>query len=184
MTLLLDSLGWLGSGLYIVAHAWITVLKRPAAKAYYWMNVAAALALVVSSALLASWQPVFINGFWALISLAALGGVTLPRLPLTNRWLAAIVISLFLSGAACVLLGLTFGWSLLAWSSVVAFCLSYWRFSAKRLSQAQYFMFSAYAAFILLPQLYFDQNWPVFALEVVWGSLSVMGLWQARHAIK
>jgi hypothetical protein len=173
-------LGWAGVVLYIVAHGWISILKRSPKQGYYIVNLSAALLIVASSIMLASWQPVFINGFWALISIAALARFQLPSLLLTNRYLALLVAAVFCVGIAGLLVWGNVGLYILAWSSVIAFCLSYWRFSAQQLSQQGYFLFTAYAAFILLPQLYLDENWPVFLMEVLWGSLSVAGYLRHR----
>jgi len=175
------TLGWAGTALYIFAHGWISILKRSSDRGYYVINFCAAVLVVVSSMLLSSWQPVLINAFWALISLAALYRYKLPALFLTNRYLAFLVCIVFCIGCIWFLLvDQVVGLYILAWSSVIAFCLSYWRFSSRQLSQKGYFLFSAYAAFILLPQLYLDENWPVFLLEVLWGSLSVIGYLRLR----
>ncbi|MEH6813809.1 MAG: hypothetical protein V7677_14845 [Motiliproteus sp.] len=169
------TLGWMGTAFYILAHGWLSVLKRQPEQGYYWANFLAAVLVALSSAMLTSWQPVLINGFWALVSLAAIYHFQLPNLNVSNRRIFILVCIMFCTGVlALVLFGRT-GIDILAWSSVAAFCLSYWRFVARQLSRKAYFLFGAYAAFTLLPKLYFDQNWPVFLLEVIWGGLSVIG---------
>jgi len=175
-------LGWSGVILYLLAHGRISVLKHKADREYYLMNLIAAVLVVVSSLIISSWQPVIINTFWALVSLAAVCRFRLPSLFLDNRVLALLVGLMFVAGTLYIVMIGKIGFSILAWSSVIAFCFSYWLFSCRQLSQKGYFLFSMYAAYILLPQLYLDTNWPVFVMELVWGSLSVIGFYRLRNS--
>ncbi|MBD1390068.1 hypothetical protein IC617_11565 [Neiella sp. HB171785] len=170
---LLSLLGWFGTLCYLYAHARISVLGKSADPVYFGFNATAALALVISSLALMSWQPVAINLFWLMVSIASLQCWQLPKLPISNRVLFASCLLMLLIGCGMLLQGSMSGIAVWGWSSTLAFCLGYWKFSAGRLQAKHYYLLNTYAAWILLFQLYQDGNWPVFGLEVVWGFISL-----------
>ncbi|WP_415906689.1 CBU_0592 family membrane protein [Neptuniibacter sp. QD72_48] len=176
------TLGWLGTILYLLAHAWLSLLKNKASYHYYLANLVAAILVATSSYLIASWQAVVINVFWALVSFAAMKSYVLPRLPFSNAQLYGLLGVMFLAGAGGLLFAYAQqGMAILAWSSSIAYCLGYWRFSAGRLSQQSYYLVNTYAAVMLLPQLYTDANWPVLVLQIVWASVSLWGWYKGRE---
>ena len=176
------TLGWLGTILYLLAHVWLSAFKNRANYNYYLANLVAALLVAISSLMLSSWQPVVINLFWALVSFAAMRAYQLPRLPFSNLQLYSALGILFISGAVLlVLFASAQGMAVWAWSSTIAYCLGYWRFSAGRLSQQSYYLVNTYAALMLLPQLYNDANWPVLVLQVVWAAVSIWGWFKGRQ---
>ncbi|GGA80979.1 hypothetical protein GCM10011369_23670 [Neiella marina] len=177
---MLSVIGWFGTLCYLYAHARISVLGQPANRIYFCCNAAAALALVISSMALMSWQPVAINLFWLIVSLASIKSWQLPKLPISNRALFACCLFMFVAGSGLLLLGSMSGIAIWGWSSTLAFCLGYWKFSAKRLLPKHYYLLNTYAAWILLFQLYQDGNWPVFGLEVVWGFISLTAFLTAK----
>ena len=61
-------LGWFGSLLYIVNHGYISSVKQWQGRIYYSGNLIAAVSLVISSFIIASYQAVVINNFWAIVS--------------------------------------------------------------------------------------------------------------------
>ncbi|GAA0819218.1 hypothetical protein GCM10009111_23030 [Colwellia asteriadis] len=171
-------LGWFGSALYLINHSYISIVKNWNPKLYYSANLIAALSLVVSSLIIISYQAVVINGFWALVSILLLIKFDIAKIPLSK--------SLFYIGFILLLvwsafIGYQHGWSslmfysCLGWSSSYVFCLSYFLFCSKKLTHVNYLLLNVYAASVLLPILWSQQNWPVFGLEVCWAIISAYG---------
>lgn len=172
---LLEILGWSGTLTYLVNHTYLSLFSKWKKHIYYSGNLVAALALMISSAAITSWQAVFINGFWALVSLLLLIGLDLKKSPINPAFfylsLAALLIWLLIrsihEGEINVFI--------LGWTSTLSFCAGYLLFSAGRMSVEAYLFWNTYAALMLLPQLWLDQNWPNFYLEVVWSVISAYG---------
>jgi len=174
-----SAFGWLGSILYLINHGYISAVKRWRPSVYYGGNFIAAVALVISSLMIVSYQAVLVNLFWAVISALLLAKVDVAKVPLSKR--------LFLLGFTILLvwvgyIGLRSGWlsssfhHWLGWSSTYVFCLSYFLFCSKKLGHLHYLLFNIYAATALLPILWQQQNWPVFTLEVCWAAISFYGV--------
>lgn len=178
---MLAILGWFGSITYLINHGYISVIKNWQPKVYYAGNLLAALSLVISSFFIFSYQAVVINGFWALISILLLIKFDITRVPISKRifnvGFVGIIIWLLYSGVQ-------YGWgsehffASLGWSSSYVFCLSYFLFCSKKLSHINYLLFNVYAATVLLPLLWTQQNWPVFYLEVCWALISLYGVFK------
>jgi hypothetical protein len=171
-------LGWCGSILYLINHAYISVVKNWHYKVYYSGNLIAAVFLVVSSLIISSYQAVIINSFWALMSALLLFKVDVGKIPFSKR-LYYLGFSAILVWSAWVGIkhgfNSSFFYACLGWSSSYVFCLSYFLFSSKKLSHMHYLLFNIYAASALLPILWGQQNWPVFSLEVCWALISAYG---------
>lgn len=172
----LDFLGWLGITFYLLGHAYISIVKDWKKVIYYSGNLIAAVSLVISSTAIESWQAVVINVFWAIISILQLLRYDLSKvlfsmlafkIILAGVWLALIIMSVVKQSVQLDILG---------WSSAFVFCAGYLLFTANKMSLNLYFICTAYAASSLMPQLWLDQNWPVFTLEVCWIIISVYGL--------
>lgn len=167
--------GAVGTGLYLLNHAYISLFNNWNRRLYFSVNLIAACLLVLSSAMLASWQAVAVNLFWASVSLLLLANVDLKRIlfprvifhSLMLGWAFIIVIK-WLSTAA-------FPSDWLAWSSTTAFCLAYLLFVSDKMRAKNYFGWNSYAALSLLPQLWLDSNWSVFVLEICWAAISLFG---------
>lgn len=173
-------IGWAGTLIYLLGHAYISLQPRWKPLLYYGGNFIAGSSLVASSLALGSWQAVVINGFWAGISLAVLGRVSLARLGFARIWLDAVFVALLGAGLAAAVVEPAWAVRILGWSSAVVFCAGYLLFSAQRLPPQGYFLYNAYAASALLPQLIVDANWPVFVLEACWAVLSLYA-WSRRR---
>lgn len=172
----LDILGWVGIAFYLLGHAYISIVKDWKKVFYYGGNLIAAVSLVITSAALESWQAVVINVFWAIVSILLLLRYDLSKVPfsmvafkiiLVGIWIVLIVMSIIKQSIQLDILG---------WSSAFVFCAGYLLFSANKMSINMYFICTAYAASSLMPQLWLDQNWPVFTLEVCWTVISIYGL--------
>lgn len=172
----LEVLGWFGTTLYLLNYAYLAFYPKWKRVIYFAANGIAAISLVVSSAALASWQAVGINGFWAAISIWLLLGLGFDWVPLTRRSLEFGVLGLLLVAAGSVYWDWRLSVSWVGWSSTFAFSLAYLLFAAQKLQVRRYHFWNAYAAFVLLPQLWLDTNWPVFAMEVAWFGISVAAL--------
>lgn len=178
---MISILGWFGSLLYLLNHAYIAMVKNWSAKVYYAGNFFAASFLVISSLMIFSYQAVVINGFWAIISVLLLLKFDVAKVPLSKRvfQLGFFIIIVFL-----LFIGNRDGWvsdtfqSYLGWSSSYVFCLSYFLFCSKKLSHINYLLFNVYAASSLLPILWLQQNWPVLGLELCWALISIFGIFK------
>ena len=172
-------LGWVGSFLYLINHSYISVVRNWNPKIYYTGNLIAAVFLVISSIIVISYQAAVINTFWAVISVLLLLNVDVKKIPLSRRAfnVGFIILLIWLAFSAVQL-----SWSSpvfhanLGWSSSYVFCLSYFLFSSKKLSQRKYLLFNVYAACALLPTLWNQENWPVFSLEICWALISAYGM--------
>lgn len=179
-------LGWFGSILYLVNHAYISVVKNWQPSIYYMGNLFAALALVVSSLIIVSYQAVVINGFWAIISVLLIIKIDLAKVPLSKR-IFYLGFALFLIYSAYIGFEQRFNsydfYTSLGWSSSYVFCLSYLLFCSKKLKHINYLLLNFYAASALLPILWIQQNWPVFTLEVSWALISAYGAYKRMDEV-
>jgi hypothetical protein len=169
---MISLLGWFGTILYLMNHAYLSFHPRWQKGVYYWGNFIAATSLVISSWLLSSWQAVAINGFWALISVLILMNVNLRALPITSRrWLllasAVLIIALVIWWREPERL-----WSLCSWFAAMIFASAYLVFSAEKLAPRHYQIANVIAAILCMPQLWLDTNYAVFFLEVIWSMIS------------
>lgn len=173
------TLGWFGSVLYLINHGYISAFKHWKPKIYYGCNLIAALSLVVSSLMIFSYQAVVINGFWAIISILLLLNIDVAKVPFSKRVFKLGFVFIL---AWLVFIGFQYGWGsitlydYLGWSSSYVFCLSYFLFCSKKLNHINYLLFNIYAACALLFILWEQHNWPVFSLELCWAAISAYGV--------
>lgn len=172
-----ELLGWFGTAVYLVNHALLSARRIRRGNVYFAGNAIAAAVIAVSSFALPSWQAVVVNGFWVVASVAGLLGASIAasvRPSARGLWLlcgAIAAIGLLLSVYDQYLAAATIGWS-----ATLLFCGVYLLFAVGDLAQRSFLLCNAAAAFGLLPILTLDNNWPVVALEVAWGTLSLAGL--------
>lgn len=180
---MISLLGWIGTLTYLINHTYISVNKNWQRKIYYTGNCFAAILLVISSYYIGSYQAVFINGFWAIISIALLAGVPIKSIPVKTKYyvvmLAMIILYIFIDSALSQKLNTV----AMGWSSAFVFTIGYLLFCSEKLSQTHYLLGDAYAALVLLPQLWFDHNWPVFVLEISWATISLYGVYMRKDKI-
>lgn len=172
---LLSLLGWSGTLLYLINHGYISLVEKWKPSLYYGGNLIAALSLVITSVVTQSWQAVVINGFWALISILLLAKIDLKRFSIPQSWFMAGVGLLWLWLAFTSVRAAAIDLAILGWTSAYVFSLAYLLFSAGHMAPRHYLLWNGYAALALLPQLWLDQNHPVFALEIAWACLSFYG---------
>ena len=174
--------GWMGTFIYLINHAYLSFMSQSNRTIYYSLNLIAALSLVASSFYIASWQALFVNLFWALISLAMVFKLPLEGFRFNKVWFYGILSAVLLVFVAVSVWNLQINISILAWASVIVFSVAYLLFSTNVISQREYLLWNMYAAFTLLPELWRDDNYPVFFLEVVWGIISLYGaIKMSRH---
>lgn len=178
--MLVSLIGWLGTVSYLLAHFYLALTHDPRVRMYYVVNLLAALMLVFSSVVIASWQAAATNVFWALISLAiVLRYAPQVSFKLSERWLIAPCVMLGLVGMGRSLFDFYTGMSLLGWAGTLLFGLSYLLFASGVIQRRRFLWYNMTAAYALVPILYLDDNLPVFVLELAWGSISAVGL--LRH---
>ncbi|MGB1261558.1 MAG: CBU_0592 family membrane protein [Cognaticolwellia sp.] len=173
MTMIL--VGWLGTILYLVNHGYISLIAKWRKNIYYAGNAIAAICLVISSTVSHSWQAVVINSFWTIISISLLFGFDLTNVKFNKHIFRVIVAAMLIVFCGQYLLEQTFNLTLLGWISAFVFSACYLLFSADKMLPRYYLLWNAFAAVTLLPQLWLDQNWPVFALEIAWAIISIYG---------
>jgi len=168
-------IGWLGTFLYLVGHSYISFTHNWNKKVYYPLNLLAATCLIFISFYQNSWQAVVINSFWAIISILLLLGIDLKHFKFTVRqynWLFfAFCINFIIQSTLKLEIDLTS----LGWISAFVFSAVYLLFSATKMLPRYYLLWNIFAAISLLPQLWIDQNWPVFGLEIIWVIISSYG---------
>jgi len=167
--------GWLGTILYLLSHSYISYKADWNKRLYYAGNLIAAMLLIATSVVFSSWQAVVINCFWAVISLLLVCDVKLRSLPVSPSMFRAAMVLLWGWIAVLWFEDGDVNLGLLGWSSVFVFSAAYLLFSVERMRPGYYFLWSAYAALALLPQLWLEQNWPVFVLEIIWAGISLFG---------
>lgn len=172
---MISIIGWFGTLLYLVNHAYISIIKNWKPKIYYIGNAIAAISLILSSYISSSWQAVVINSFWAIISLALLMGVDLKILRFSQRFFYLVMASTLLVILGQLIVTYQLNFTLLGWSSAFAFSACYLLFCQEKMLPRYYLCWNAFAAIALLPQLWYDANWPVFGLEVIWAMISIYG---------
>lgn len=173
--MMIIAIGWLGTLLYLINHTYISIKKNWQKKVYYGGNALAAICLIFSSYFTNSWQAIAINTFWAIISVALYFDVNLSSIKFSKRFFYSILgglITIFLGG---FLLQNQLNLALLGWISAFVFSGCYFLFSSEKMLPRYYLCWNAFAAIALLPQLWLDQNWPVFSLEIVWAIISLYG---------
>lgn len=182
LELLLTYIGWAGTIIYLLNHGYISTVVNWKRKLYFGGNFVAAALLVVQSVYLLSWQAVVINCFWMVVSICLLANISFDMVKVRAKHyyqVCAIVFILIVSLSIYSVL-LTAKWNaaidMFGWSSAFVFCSSYFLFSALRITSRAYLVLNAYAALALLPLLWFNQNWPVFALEIAWAGISIYGV--------
>ena len=169
----LEVLGWIGTVLYLLNHGYISVTTDWNKEIYYSGNAIAALLLVISSLAIGSWQAVIINSFWAIVSVRSLLGSGTSNKMITHQQFGVVLLIILLAAFLSIFIAPEATISILGWSSVWVFCISYLLFTSGDILPRYYFLYSAYAATVLLPQLWADSNMAVFYLEIVWAVLSL-----------
>jgi hypothetical protein len=168
-------IGWFGTLLYLVNHAYISLNKQWKKRVYYSGNAIAAVCLICSSYVAGSWQAVFINGFWAVISVALLCDANLRSITFSKNFFYVMVGAMLTYFLGEFALQQTLNLALLGWTSAFIFSACYLLFSTEKMLPRFYLCWNAFAAIALLPQLWLDQNWPVFSLEIAWAAISIYG---------
>lgn len=172
----LELIGWVGTIVYLLNHAYISVKKDWNKTLYYVGNAFAAGSLVLSSLVINSWQAVINNGFWLIVSALLLLGFNLNRVPISKPIFYILLAAIWIWILLGFVVSVAIDYAYLGWSSVLCFGLAYLLFSADKMSISHYLGWNIYAALALLPQLWLDQNIPVFVLEIIWAVISLFGV--------
>lgn len=169
-------LGWLGASLYLMNHFYISFFKNFKYSKYYIVNFMAAALLVLTSFYLNSWQSVVFNLFWMIISLCGYYQISLLSFNMPLKMFKVLIVLGLLISIGAIKIDILLSIALMGWLSVFIFVIGYLSFSSKILSINLYLFLSAFAALILIPQLYLDNNIPIVFLEVCWVIISLNGL--------
>lgn len=165
-------LGWAGSLLYLANHAALSALRAYPERVYLLGNLVAAVLVGAASLALHSWQSVGVNLFWAAVSLQGLAGREVHARMLSERWFRRLTGLMVSGGVMAAAVSLRLSADLLGWASVAGFCGVYFLFANHEVGRPAYFLYNVLAALLILPVLWLDRNWPVFALEACWAVLS------------
>lgn len=181
----MDSLGWMGTFVYLANHVLFSWRLSYPRRAYYAFNLIAAVLLVFSSTALRSWHPVLNNSFWALVSLLALTGHPLIGLRFTPPAKAGLALLVVLAAGVASLMSVAplAALEVMGWTSVLTYALAYLSFTARSISRAVYLAANLCAALLQIPVLIHAQNWQVFALQVAWAFISALALMLNRSPL-
>ena len=182
--MIFNALGWVGTVLYLGNHAYLSFHRSHDPRVYFGLNFVAALALVISSSVISSWQAAATNLFWALVSLFAISRITFThRFSLSEFWITTPIIIGGLLGVAYSVLKYATGMTILGWSAGALFCAAYLLFTTGTIDRVRFLLYNIVAATSIMPVLYIHENWPVFALEIAWIAVSAFGLVQIRNKL-
>ncbi len=180
--MIFSTLGWVGTALYLGNHAYLSFHRSHDPNLYFALNFFAALALVISSSAISSWQAVATNFFWAVVSLIAIANIPLSRrVSFSEFWITTLIVVSGIAGIAYALLDYATGMTILGWSAGALFCAAYLLFTTGTIKRARFLLYNIMASACLMPILYLHGNWPVFALEIAWVTVSLFGWIQVRN---
>lgn len=172
-------IAWLGTAAYLVGHIYLAFASKLNSSLYYGLNLFGAIGFIIGSSAIASWQSVFINIFWAYISLASLRGpFKIPAIPISRWWLIGPSFMAILIGGIILAFDYLYGANILGWSGTALYIFGYYLFASASVKKWQFLIYNSVAAIILLPIYGVDTNWPAFALSLVWSIISIFGLWK------
>ena len=182
--IILEIAGWAGAFLYLYAYLLI-VLKINKTQRYYLLtNAIAATGVVLVSVLKGTYQAVILNLAWLVISGLRFYSVNMPRRIPGRLFLRTMV-------PVCFVWVVISYWaiaphhsiSVLAWLGTATFLLAYLLFVNERLTLREFNLWNIAAPIALLPRLYEDANWAVFALETLWASAALYATLTHRPAV-
>lgn len=162
----LTVIGWLGTILYLLAHVYISALKKQDDTNYYSANLIAAIFLVIFSVSTQSYYAVFVNAFWFVASAARLLRKQLITFLVPYRFFEVLFLGIVLFGLA------TKNYLLVSWAAALVFVIAYCLLTSEKVPLYRYHIYNAFAAVTMTPQLAIDHNFPVLILEVLWFLLS------------
>ena len=181
-TTIFHLVGWVGTLLYVYGYLLVVLGIKPTRRHYFSVNSLAAFSVIVVSLFTGTHQIVFANVAWLAISIAGLRHLQL-NLPMGVRhgmrgcgaiWLLATIGVLIVAGSSEAI-------AVLAWFGAAAFIGSYFLFANERISVVEFIVWNIVAPVALMPRLYEDANWPVFALEIFWAAVGIFALITRRY---
>ncbi len=176
MTNIIETIGWLGFLLYLIAYLLLATKIITANFTYYLLNIIAALFVVIISVLKGTVQTIVINVIWGVISYLAIIHYRLKLSLLNPVYFRFLHIAIFLISALSALIDPYWSVVLFGWCSVFYFLDALLLYSNKIIKQSEFHIWNFLAAVTILPQLIHDSNWQVLALEVCWALFAVYGL--------
>jgi hypothetical protein len=179
--MIFSTLGWIGTAVFLGNHAYLSFYTNYKPKLYFALNFLGAIALVVSSSVISSWQAVATNFFWGMISLIALANISVTRrVSLSEVWIITLIAICGVTGIASALKDYATGMAILGWAAGVLFCGAYLLFTTGTIKRSRFLIYNIVAAMSLMPILYLQGNWPVFGLEIAWIAVSLFGWTQVQ----
>lgn len=170
------ALGWASTAIYVTAQAYISWRPRYSPPLYYALNAFGAAGFIASSWAIASWQSVAINAFWLIVSLLSLFAIEQGRASALSRWW--VMAPLFAFAAASLFTFFTDqmrGYAMFGWTGSALYCVSYGLFAYSIITRPRFLAYNAAAAVLLLPIYAIQDNWPGFALSIIWALISASG---------
>jgi hypothetical protein len=168
-------IGWLGTCIYLIGHAYISIVQGWEQKNYYIINLIAAICLIISSLFNYSWQALMVNLFWMVISILLLLNVNLTASKFTLKQYYWVFGGFLVNFIMQSIYKQEIDLASLGWIAAFVFSSVYLLLSAEKMLPRYYLLWNIFAALALLPQLWVDQNWPVFGLEISWAVISFYG---------
>lgn len=176
MTNIIETIGWLGFLLYLLAYLLLATKIITANFTYYLLNIIAALFVVIISVLKGTVQTIVINVIWGLISYLAIIKYRLKFSMLRPSFFRIWHITIFIISGFFVLIDPYWSVILFGWCSVFYFLDALLLYSNNIIKQSEFHIWNFLAAVTILPQLIHDSNWQVLVLEICWALFAVYGL--------
>lgn len=178
------ALGWCATGVYLGAHAYLSVVQQYRRDVYLLLNVLGGVLLMVASVGMSSPHAVVINGYWAVVSLLALGGLfARMRITVPRGWMLAALYALIAITSLVVIAQAGKPHAVVAtvgWAGTVTYCAIYWLIATRQIARSSYLWLSIAAGLCVLPAYADDANWPSFAMNLCWIGISAYGLARRR----
>ncbi len=175
MQIIVEIIGWCGSILYLLSYILLAVNLLERGKFYYYLNIVAAVFVVIISLEKTTYQAVVINLLWGAISLNSLYKYIQTKAPVKPSVFRFINLFLLLICIGLIFSNTSAGIQVFGWLSVAYFISSYFYFASNYISEREFHIWNFLAALAIIPQLYVDQNWPVIVLEIFWAAFAVWG---------
>lgn len=179
---ILEIIGWIGAMMYLGAYFVYATNIMPSRRQYYFLNIIAAACVIAASLGKNSFQLIFINIFWILISIAGYRSLTVPPWFQAQKPARFINGSVIIAGLVTMAIGqIGLGADILAWGGALSFVLSYLVFAANRIGWLEFNIWNFMGASALVPQLYLAENWPGLTLEISWACIAAYSAATHRH---
>jgi len=175
--IVLETIGWIGSILYISAYFLLSNKTIEQGSLYYLLNIIAAIFVLVVSVYKNTIQPVFLNLFWAYFSYIAYKKIKFRFNFIHVKIFNLCIVFLLIFSLASILISkYHLALDILAWTSVFTFVVSYYLYSMHKIELHQFNIYNLIAPLVIIPKMYVFENYQVVVLEIIWAILALKAI--------